>query len=50
MLDRERDDQRVTDLRQRDERRIEERDDREPWRAEPFGEGKNPRRGLLKEF
>jgi len=50
MLNRQRDDERVTDLRQREERRIEERDERESWRAKLFGNGKKPRHDLLKEF
>ena len=37
-------------LRQREERRIEERDDRESWCPEPLGHGKDPRHDLLKEL
>jgi hypothetical protein len=50
MLNRERDDERVTDLRQREKRRIEERDDRKAWCPKLLGQGKKPRHDLLKEF
>ncbi len=50
MLNRQRDDKRVTDLRQRQERRIEERDDRESWCPKAFGKWKQPRCDLLQEF
>jgi len=50
MLNRQRDDERVTDLRQREERRIEKRDDRETWSPKLLGKGKNPRHHPLKEF
>ena len=50
VLNRERDDEGVTDVGEREERRIEERDDRESWCAKPLGQGQNPRRDLLKEF
>src|SRR5206468_7600132 len=50
MLNREGDDERVSDLRQRAERRIEERNDRESWRPKSFGNRKQPRCDPLKEF
>ena len=44
------DDQRVADVWQRQEGRIEERNDRESWRPKALCNGKNPRDYFLKEF